>query len=590
MKKFHLVASLAGTGLCALSAGNASAQDYQHVAPRDLGTPSPAPIAQPQPPAAPVVPASAQNGQVVASLKGLVFVAGVSAFQSNGVAADGVQTSGLAPLAQADFTRKMNDLIGKPLTFAQLRDITEAVLAAYKAQGAPLVRAVVPQQNIDRGTIQVVVTEFHAGKVSAQGNRWFSDDQVLAPFHISYGDPIFPERMTRALDEDNANPFRHVELVYRPSQDPGHTDIVLMTRDRFPFRPYVSFDNSNARVLGRDRYSVGFNWGRAFGADEILSYQFSTSSDLFDGHRRSDGTQRVSFMSHSAYWSAALPWEDRLIVFGAYERTRPDIGVGLDLVGKSGQASMRYQHRLPDWGGIKQTMQAGFDFKTTNNNLDFGGTNVSANRTDVDQFLFEYSASLSDRLGIWSLDASVFGSPGGLTGNNNNAAFQPALTHSGRFDAKSHYVYARADLDRLTAFPGGGVLALKATGQLADGPLLESEQLSLGGAATMRGYEPNSINGDEGYYVSAELRTPNLPLATSARSYLAIFAEWADLSNKNPGPGEIPKSRAASTGVSAKLDWQNHVQLRFDFGVQLKRLPNQAALGQLGMVTVTFGL
>lgn len=371
------------------------------------------------------------------TLKGLVFVAGTAAFRAEGVAADGVQVGGLAPLDDPDFKRKMNDLIGKPITFGQLHEITEAVLAAYKSRGAPLVRAVVPQQSIDQGTIQVVVTEFRAGKISAEGNHWFSSDQILAPFHISYGDPILPEKMSRALDDANANPFRSVELVYRPSVDPGHTDIVAMTRDRFPFRPYASFDNSNARVLGRDRYSVGFNWGRAFGADAILSYQFSTSSDLFDGHRRSDGTQAVSFMSHSAYWSTQLPWQDRLIVFGAYERVRPDLGTGLDLLGTSGQASMRYQHRLADRAGFKQTLQVGFDFKTTNNNLDFGGTNVSANRTDVDQFLIEYSASRADSMGVWSLDASVVASPGGLTTNNHDTAFQPTLTHSGRFAAKS---------------------------------------------------------------------------------------------------------------------------------------------------------
>ena len=138
--------------------------------------------------------------------------------------------------------------------------------------------------------------------------------------------------------------------------------------------------------------------------------------------------------------------------------------------------------------------------------------------------------------------------------------------------------------------PGGAVLVLKGTGQLADGPLLESEQLSFGGATTMRGYEPNSINGDEGYYLSAELRSPNIPFGMNTRSYVAMFGEWADVSNKTPGPGEIKSSKAASTGVGARLDWQTHVQLKFDFGIQLKRLPNQVSLGQLGMVTLTVGL
>ncbi len=56
---------------------------------------------------------------------------------------------------------------------------------------------------------------------------------------------------------------------------------------------------------------------------------------------------------------------------------------------------------------------------------------------------------------------------------------------------------------------------LSAAGQLADRPLLASEELALGGAYRVRGYDFAEVLGDEGIYGLAELRyrvnTDDLP-------------------------------------------------------------------------------
>ncbi len=566
-------------------AAAAQAQNFERVAPQPVPT-QPAPTA-PGTAAMPQAIAREPGVLVVPQLRGLAFVPDRDAVKPEGVTVTGISAAGLDPLADPDFMRIVSSYIGKPLTFGDLHAITQAVVTTYAAHGRPLVRAIVPEQNVDGGAIQVIVMEYKIGTVTVTGNRWFSDEQVAAPFRFHRGDTVTTEQISAALDTANANPFRRVELVYRPSVDVGYTDLVLQTQDRLPFRPYAGYDNSGPRATGRDRWNLGFNWGRAFGLDQQLSYQLTTSSDFWSGRRHPNGRKKASFVAHSLIWSAPLSWGDRITVFGAYERSYPNIGVDFDLVGKAGQASIRYQHRLPQWLGMTQDIQAGFDFKSTNNNLDFGGLRVSRSQTEIAQFLGIYSTTRPDRLGATSLVATLVYSPGGLTGANRDADFQPSLTKPGRLGAKANYFYSRGEIGRQTLLPLNAIWSLRLTGQISNRPLLETEQVSVGGIDLLRGYDPNAINGDQGIVVSNEIRTPNLVKVANSRLALLGFWDYASLTNKRPLPDQARHVRASSAGVGLRFNVAARVVVKADYGWQLKTLPRQVSKGNRGMVSMT---
>jgi hypothetical protein len=144
---------------------------------------------------------------------------------------------------------------------------------------------------------------------------------------------------------------------------------------------------------------------------------------------------------------------DSISLFGSYERSVPNLGQNFGLVGRSGPASIRYNLALRRTGSLIQTLSAGYDFKTTNNNLDFGGTQVSRTNAQIDQLPVAYAGNLTDKRGSTMLTTSLVYSPGNITTNNNSAAFQPAAGQSGRPFASSRYVYWRSDATRLTKLP-----------------------------------------------------------------------------------------------------------------------------------------
>ena len=168
---------------------------------------------------------------------------------------------------------------------------------------------------------------------------------------------------------------------------------------------------------------------------------------------------------------------DSLSIFGNFQKSIPNVGADFGFVGKSGQASIRYNLALHRTSHFVETLQAGYDFKTTNNNLAFGGTQVSRNSSEIDQFPLAYAANLTDKWGSSSFSTSLVFSPGGITPNNTNASFQPGLQQSGLFGASSHYFYWRSDLSRLNKLPGNAVYAFRLLGQTSSSNLLYTEKL-----------------------------------------------------------------------------------------------------------------
>ena len=263
-------------------------------------------FAQDRPAAAASVSNPRGSALVTPALKGLVFLPDQNLLRPNGIDAEGIIATGVDMLSGSSFRDVVTPFLGKALTFDGLHQITHSVVVYYTARSHPLVNVVVPEQNVQNGVVQIVVTEFRVGSVRTKGNRWFSNSVIAAPVTLHHGDTINSTRILSDLDAVNANPFRHVNLVYEPASQPGYTDLVLQTEDRLPVRFFTGFDNSGTAATGRNRWNAGVTWGDVFGLDQQLTYQFSSSTDLYSGSGRSPGSpgglsvcQPLAFLEHA---------------------------------------------------------------------------------------------------------------------------------------------------------------------------------------------------------------------------------------------------------------------------------------------------
>ncbi len=527
---------------------------------------------------------------ILPSLTGITLVGTPGGLKPGGIPGHGIDTGGIALLKGADFTDQLTPYLGKPVSLHDLNEIARIIVLYYRSRGHPLVDVTVPQQDVTSGAVQFLVSEFKAGKVEVEGNHWFSSGQMLEGLHVTPGEPVDGDRLLGDVAWLNQNPFRHVDLVYRRATDPQTTDIVLQTTDRFPVRVYAGYDNSGTRITGRDRVNLGFNWGNALWSGQLFSYQFSSSDDFW--HNRAETATRPdapTFVSHSFDWQIPLPWHHRLDIFGLYEKINPRIGPDFAAPGTSGQASLRYVIPWQRSERISGDWQLGYDFKTTNNNLEFGGTQVSNTASNIHQFVLGADVTILDGLGSTALALTAFLSPGGLGRGNDNkdfAASSPLGT--------AQYAYTQFALSRLTRLPFDLTWATRLKAQISNANLLPSERLGFGGTDYGRGYDPFSASGDDGVLFSNELRLPPWHVAPKGAE-LQLFTFWDYGSvyyHRTPlDPATLkPASHGtelASTGFGLHYIYDRYIEFRLDCGFQLRTLPGAGGRGQFANVSIT---
>jgi len=170
-----------------------------------------------------------------------------------------------------------------------------------------------------------------------------------------------------------------------------------------------------------------------------------------------------------------------------------------------------------------------------------------------------------------------------VTTENHDSYFQAV-----RAGARSEYSYGRLDAVRATKLPVTSDWRLKlvddcyswvlrASGQIASGTLLPSEELGVGGNATIRGYEERAANGDHGWIISNELRTPvwgvgrflhgqELPNRVQALAFLDYGAV-----RQRTATTDDPKADLLSIGGGLRLWVSRNFSFRVDYGHQLRR-------------------
>lgn len=526
---------------------------------------------------------SARAADAPPALKGIAIVNNPQAVQASGTPnVEGVAIQGLPFLDRADFKNVMKSYLGKPLDEKARKAILVDIVKFYREQGRIVVDASTPPQEITGGVLQVLVLEGKIGQVRVKGNHWFSSSDVLSQIHAQPGKDIDAVQLGNDLDWINRNPFRQVDIVYVKGSELGQTDIELRETDAFPVRVYGGYEDSGTETTSENRLFGGLNWGNVFGGDGQMNYQY-----MFDPAMK-------WFRANSASFIQPLPWRHILTVFGSYADTHGRVGQPFDLSGFNWQASARYEIPLPKkaFGNTvyTQAFDAGFDFKRSNNDLAFGGTQVFGGIADTIQWSAIYNSSLKDRWGETTLRGTYVFSPGDWDVNNTDGAYDNA-----RKGAKAHYNYGKLELNRTTGLPWDWVFANQLTGQLSDTNLLASEQLGFGGYDTIRGYDQRVVNGDEGVLLSNELRTPPIsPMAhwrKDAQDKLQFlgFFDYGTAINNHRLPGEGYQTVLAGVGPGLRYSISTWLSFRMDYGWQLHNVGPQgqrpyASRSHIGLV------
>jgi hemolysin activation/secretion protein len=219
---------------------------------------------------------------------------------------------------------------------------------------------------------------------------------------------------------------------------------------------------------------------------------------------------------------------------------------------------------LPGGSGFFDTLSAGIDYKHFDENVELGGASQLSPVTYY-PITATYSASWPGNTGTTQLDI-------GPTFNIRSFGSNPQSFDNKRYYSESNFIYLRGDLSRQQNLPYGMQLNIKAQAQLSNEPLVNSEQISLGGQDTVRGYLESEVLADNAIMGSVELRSPPLaqyisPQVTDWRFFL--FGEGGTAKILDPLAEQQAVFNLASAGLGTRIQLINHLNGSVDVALPL---------------------
>ena len=480
-----------------------------------------------------------------------------------------VVADSLAFLNRAELEKRLIGGKGAPITEGLLVKINQVIEGLVRATEDPLAAAVIPAQNIDGGIVTVTLTLGRYREIKFQGNRWYSEALLREKLQIESGRTIRMSTLDQAIGTTNSA-YRNVKVHIDPIPNSTEANLIVSVQDKLPLRIIGMADNAGNEILGKTRFIGGVSYANLWGRDHSISYQYITSEKY------------RNFAGHIMDYTMPLPRQQTVNISAAFIEATPTFYDGLLAQdGKNISVEAKYSrplrlgHRDFDWF-------ASAGFKETNNNLEFGGESVLANKADIFQVITGLSTVIRDSRGGWALSGTITYSPGNVNSRNTTALFDDS-----RLGAKANYVVGNLTLQRLLKLGGGWELFTRATVQRASGNLLSSEQFNMGGASTVRGYRENSVSGDHGISLSSELNSPVWSRSGAKWRELRlnelrglIFYDLAKVGIDRITVNDQPTPALASVGVGLRARFANHFSAQADYGWKLLRSPRDTDAGR----------
>jgi len=427
---------------------------------------------------------------------------------------DEYRVEGADSMPQIDVEEAVYPFLGPGRTADDVEKARTALEKAYHDKGFQTVSVSVPQQDAQRGFIVLKVAENRVGRLRVKGSRYFDLAKIKdkAPSLREGALPNF-QAVTKDIVALNQWPDRRVTPALRAGVTPGTVDVDLNVEDTLPLHGSVELNNRQSPSTTPLRVSTTLHYDNLWqrGDSATFSYQVAPLNPkdamVFSG----------SYMARTD-----LDWLN-VLVYGLKSDSNVATVGGANVIGPGQVIGARGVITLPSRGELFQTLSLGADYKDFKQTLSLASSSFDS-PVEYVPLVATYGATFQGDKRLTQLNAT-------LTTGLRGIGSSPDAFDAKRFKATESFISLRSDLSHTQDLPEGVQLFAKVQGQLADQPLVSSEQLSLGGMDTVRGYLESEVLGDYGVAGTIELRSPNI-------------APYLEVKSDNPTGGEPVKFNA----------------------------------------------
>lgn len=454
-----------------------------------------------------------------------------------------IQVVGSSVFDEADFAPILQKYEGRDLGLRELRQAADDVTQFYLEAGYITSRAVLSEQTIVDGVVQMRVVEGELEEIQIEGTRRLAG-YVRDRVNLANRKPLDQAALEAQLQLLRADPLiERVEASLRAGEGEGQSKLIVRVLEAPTFAGRVSVDTNSPPSVGVLRTGIEGTVNNPLGWGDRLN--LSAFRSTAGGSATFGATYTVPLNAMDGTLQARyLP--------SSFELISEDLRA-LGVEGSSDTYELTYRQPLIRQPNEEFALSFGFRHRT-------GETLVSdvvidSTRTSVFQFGQDYLKR--DRKGAWGL-RSQFNLGTGLLDATDRADDE----------ADGQFFSWLGQVQRAQVISPNNLLLMQASLQLSADTLLGADQFIVGGPSSVRGYSQNARFGDSGFRASIEdritvLREEDGSSVVQIAPFLDTAAVW------NQGAETSDQRFLLGTGVGVITNLVEDVQARLDVGIPL---------------------
>ncbi len=487
----------------------------------------------------------------------------VSSPVAQAIAVKKVEIIGSTILTSDEISAIAKTLEGQQVTSEQIDKAAQSVSQIYAERGYLTSQAVVDSTKVVNGTVTIKVIEGRVEKIEILGLTNTNPDYVRSRMQLGTGTPLNTAKLEDQLRLLRADPiFSDIEASLKSGSQPDSSILVVTVKEAKQFGGFASIDNFSPPAVGSERYGGGLFFRNLTGnGDTIAASYYGTTTG---GSNQYDLSYNIPLNPMNGTLSLRYSPSNYRITQAPFDL--------LNIRGNSNLFDLNFRQPLVRSSveefalSIGYSYQKGqtFAFNDLATPFGLGPEPDGTTRTSVIKFGQDYT--LRDVAGAWSL-RSQFSLGTGLFGSTNVA------TPSGSF------LSWLGQIQRVQSLGTDSLLIGALDLQLSADPLLSSQQFTIGGGQSLRGFRQNARSGDNGIRFSIENRFVALrnDLGTTLLQVIPFLDAGAIWNHPN-NPNTLPSQNfLAGGGIGLLFTPLERLNMRLDYAIPFVNLSDRGS-------------
>lgn len=405
-----------------------------------------------------------------------------------------IRLEGNSLLSNENLSKITDEYLNHCLSRTDINNLLRKITRLYFDIGYITTRAYLKPQDLSQGTLVITVIEGRIESMAPDRAQNLSARTIFFTFPAEKGSILNLRDLEQGLDQLNRLRSNSVRMMLEPGTDPGDTHIRLENEKSRSWHLMAGLDNGGQKSTGEYQGHLTFSVDNVTGLADY--FNLNISHDIHPNRAK---------MSRSIAGQYELPWKWwQFNLSSGFSDYHKELHTTLQTFDTSGStqnyrlSASRVVHRNQSG---KSSAEFTLNLKDERNYLEDAQLNNSSQKLTIGRIGLSHRQK--SPWTVWGIGLTLHqGIPALGASSDKNL---PADAPKSKFNKLSGNIAISLDIS-IDKFPL--LYALTTRGQYSNTVLYGSEQISIGGYSTVRGYADEGFSGDRGIYFRNDLSTP----------------------------------------------------------------------------------